>query len=889
MANPTSIGKYEILATVGSGGMGVVYRAQDPRMGRQVAIKTVTEGLSNDTGMLQRFYREAEKIGTLKHPNIITVYELGEQDGFPYIVMEFVEGDPLDRLIQSKQPLPLIYKLRIIEQVCSALGYAHRNDVVHRDVKPTNVIVRPDGVAKLLDFGIARQENRNADHTLTATGGVAGTVPYMAPERLKGASFDGRSDIFAAGVLLYQVLTGRLPFPGEESTLVSQLLNEKHPPLSDHIQDYPPALDVILERALEKDPEDRYQTAEEMAADLYSVTETLKKDYSEQLMAEATKLSESSNFVGARDALVQLLKLDNQHTQARKLLAEVNQHLTRRTRADQAHEKRVLAEDALRDRNYEQAIRLLEEANKLIPDDAGMARELESAREKKQTSSQILGYLRQSDVAKRAGDYVGAQAIVEKAIKLDTNNSRLRSAYNELVRQAADASQQAKVKALLDAAKDSLRQRNFLAVMNLVEQAEQIDPSHPELQSLTSAANEGLFQEDRRRLLDEIEGHLSAMVTYDDVRRVAQMVRGALEKSPADATLLRYQAQIDRRLREYEAKQLIDETVKQCRATMDRAPLEALEAVKRALVHLPGDERLTTLEEAIQDRIAQRTAEETRNAILLQAKDALKQRKYSEAVTILDQCQGSLRTNEISELLDFSREEAQRDQRQQVIGRVYAEAQALIRDERYEETLTLLGPALESGEDARLRGMFEQAQNALEQCRAEHAAALELVTPFAKGEYHEQVIALIQGLPSRPAASTEIQTMRVASQEAWKQEWTLLEKLGQAYAALASGEVNSVPEVKEAKNSTALHAMNRAFANRRLAAVDQILLSQIQGVRAAKAAGTAVAAPEAFAANKDLLPFASESVRVEWSVLTDPYLGEKRSAKLLGLLGKRSG
>lgn len=127
-------------------------------MGRLVAIKTITEGLSKDAGMLQRFYREAEKMGMLKHPNIITVYDLGEQDGFPYIVMEYVERDPLDRLIQTNQRLPLTYKLRIIEQVCSALGYAHHNDVIHRDVKPTNVIVRPDGVAKLLDFGIARQE-----------------------------------------------------------------------------------------------------------------------------------------------------------------------------------------------------------------------------------------------------------------------------------------------------------------------------------------------------------------------------------------------------------------------------------------------------------------------------------------------------------------------------------------------------------------------------------------------------------------------------------------------------------------------------------------------------------------------------------------------------------
>ncbi len=888
MANPTFIGKYEILATVGRGGMGVVYRAQDPRMGRQVAIKTVTEGLSNDAGMLQRFYREAEKMGMLKHPNIITVYDLGEQDGFPYIVMEFVEGDPLDRLIQSEQQMPLIFKLRIIEQVCSALGYAHHNDVVHRDVKPANVIVRPDGLTKLLDFGIARQDSSSVDHTLTATGGVIGTVPYMAPERLKGSPFDGRSDIFAAGVLLYQVLTGRLPFPGEELALVSQLLNEKHPPVSDYLQDYPSGLDLILERALEKEPDDRYQTAEEMAADLYAITETLKKDYTEQLMSEADRFSTETNFVAARDSLVQLLKMDHQHTQARRLLVEVNQHLTRKARADQAHVKRIQSEDALRERNYDQAIRLLEEAAKMVPEDAGIARELEAARVKKQTSDQILGYLRQADAAKRSGDFIGAQAIVEKAINLDANNSRLRAAYNALVRQADEAGQQLKVKALVEAAKDSLRQRNYLAVLNLVEQAEQIDPANLELQSLISAANEGLFQEDRRRLLDEIEGHLSAMITYDDVRRVAQMVRGALDKSPTDATLLRYQAQIDRRLREYEAKQLIDETVRQCRATMDKSPMEALEVVTKALQQLPGDERLTTLEEAIQDRVAQRTAAETRNAILLQAKEALKQRRYSEAVTILDQCQGSLRTNEISELLDFAREEAQRDQKQQFLGRIYAEALALQRDERYEEMVALLAPALESSDDARLRGMLEQAQSVLEQRRTEHAAAIELLKPFSNGEYHEQVIALIQGLPSRPANSTEIQTMRVASEEAWRQEWVQLEQLGRAYAALASGEVDNAPELKEAKNSAALQAMNRAFANRRLAAVDQILSSQIQGVRAAKAAGTAMPRPEAFAANKNLLPFASESVRVEWSVLTDPYLGEKRSAKLLGRIGKRS-
>ena len=150
--NIKRIGKYEVIDLLGRGGMGLVYRAFDRQLNREVAIKTVTEGFSGDPEMLQRFYREAAKTGALHHPNIVIVYDLGEQDGFPYIVMEYLSGDPLDRLIESRQSRPLAFKLKIVEQVCYALGYAHRNDVIHRDVKPANVIIQPDGIVKLLDF-----------------------------------------------------------------------------------------------------------------------------------------------------------------------------------------------------------------------------------------------------------------------------------------------------------------------------------------------------------------------------------------------------------------------------------------------------------------------------------------------------------------------------------------------------------------------------------------------------------------------------------------------------------------------------------------------------------------------------------------------------------------
>ncbi len=284
------IGKYEITGVLGRGGMGVVYRAEDKRIGRLVAIKTLTENFSGQPEMLERFYREAQA-GILQHPNIVIVYDLGDEDGVPFIVMEYVSGDPLDKLISSGRQIHIIDKLSIIEQVCLALGYAHQRGVVHRDIKPANVIVQQDGVAKIVDFGIARVQGSSGEGGLTRTGNVIGTIHYIAPERLKGRPFDGRSDIFSTGVMLYFLLTGQLPFTGEDMAVLQKLVSDPHPPLSTYLANYPPALDAIIDRSLAKDPEQRYATAEEFAADLHALTEQLKKGQIAELFSDAERLT----------------------------------------------------------------------------------------------------------------------------------------------------------------------------------------------------------------------------------------------------------------------------------------------------------------------------------------------------------------------------------------------------------------------------------------------------------------------------------------------------------------------------------------------------------------------------------------------------------------------
>jgi len=266
----THIGKYEIISELGRGGMGVVYRAEDKNIGREVAIKTLTEATPE---LRARFLVEARS-GVLNHQNIVTVYDFGEQDGNPYIVMEYLHGDSLEKVLRNPTPLSIVEKLEIVRQVCEGLGYAHQKGVVHRDIKPANVMILPGGQAKIVDFGIARLESTSGH---TQTGAVIGTFHYISPERLKGDPSDGRADIWAIGIMLYQMLTGVLPFAGEDISALHKVVNEAFPPLSNHLADYPKALDQVMERALAKNPDDRYAAAEEMASDVEAINEVLKR------------------------------------------------------------------------------------------------------------------------------------------------------------------------------------------------------------------------------------------------------------------------------------------------------------------------------------------------------------------------------------------------------------------------------------------------------------------------------------------------------------------------------------------------------------------------------------------------------------------------------------
>jgi serine/threonine protein kinase/tetratricopeptide (TPR) repeat protein len=260
---PSTIGRYRIVGRLGKGAMGVVYSARDDQLDREVALKVMMTDLESDPETRARFYREAQITSKLLHRNIITVFDLGEDNGRLYLVMELLRGRTLTDFLKDPESHTVEQKLDLMVQTCEGLSVAHANGVVHRDVKPTNLFVQPDGALKILDFGIARL----ASSSMTASGLIMGTPDYMSPEQAQGKEVDARSDVFSAGGVFYFMLTGRRPFEAASLPLVLQKVVREEPlPIREH--EAPPALAQVIARALSKDPGQRYQRFADMSADL---------------------------------------------------------------------------------------------------------------------------------------------------------------------------------------------------------------------------------------------------------------------------------------------------------------------------------------------------------------------------------------------------------------------------------------------------------------------------------------------------------------------------------------------------------------------------------------------------------------------------------------------
>jgi tetratricopeptide (TPR) repeat protein len=368
------IGKYEIVEELGRGGMGVVYKAYDSLMEREVAIKVISDGVLAMPEIKSRFYREARTAGKLAHENITVVYDVSEEDGKPYIVMEYLAGADLGALLEKGEQIPLMQKLNYAIQICRGLSFSHSHGIIHRDIKPGNIRITGTGKVKIMDFGIAKPESSN----LTRTGALIGTPFYMSPEQIQGKKVDKRSDIFSFGVLFYELLTSQKPFPGAEPTSVMyKIVHEEPEQIDDSLIDYRNGLRDIVLKTLAKDPDKRYQDLAEVADQLEHVVAELKAGDRkkaqelrlklEKLIAESRMLLKGGKFGKALQAADRAAKMDPANTEVARLSIEIK-------KAEEEAARRALIEEHLQAarktyaaKRYERTVEILKEVLKLDP------------------------------------------------------------------------------------------------------------------------------------------------------------------------------------------------------------------------------------------------------------------------------------------------------------------------------------------------------------------------------------------------------------------------------------------------------------------------------------------------------------------------------------------
>jgi serine/threonine protein kinase len=457
VSKPNRIGAYDIVDVIGRGGMGTVFRGTDPRIGRTVAIKMLTAA-ADDPDLLERFYREAKYTGNLHHPNIVTVYELGHQDGVPYLVMEYLEGVSLEGVIASGRPMPIAEKLGIVLQVCSGLTYAHKQNLVHRDIKPANIVILSDGTAKIVDFGIALL----GDSQLTRTGHVVGSLNYMSPEQLNGnMDVDARTDVYSTGVVLFQLLTGALPFDGGSTAATLRKIVQDPPPLlSKYLTDCSEELEGILQKALAKNRDERYPSPEDFALDLAQVQQKYLQKIVGETLQQAADALHRNDFVTARQQVLQVLRGSPQNNEAAELLRQIKQAQEKQHQEQQVLHLQMKAEECFRKHRLDEALQYVEQGMRLDPEGAvfpGLRDAIHAAH------ARMDGYraaLRRAESAVKAGDLDAAKRAVEEAQAIVPDDAAARALATQIIKRLEEK---------LREQKTGEKQRQFAHSVNAAE------------------------------------------------------------------------------------------------------------------------------------------------------------------------------------------------------------------------------------------------------------------------------------------------------------------------------------------------------------------------------------------------------------------------------------
>jgi len=739
------VGKYEIVSEIGRGAMGAVYKARDPLIGRLVALKTITSGVSSQPNSLERFYQEARSAGALQHPNIVTIYELGQDNNTPFIAMEYIEGGSLDQLIEQKQALPLSLKLGYIVRVCEALSYAHRHNVIHRDVKPANIMVTKDGVVKVVDFGIARL----TDMSLTQPNMMIGSRAYMSPQLYKGERADARADIWAVGVSLYELVAYRRPFDGDsEAELMFHILSDPPPALQSVASSCPDELASIVGRMLEKKAQDRYQSMDDVLRDLEPLWKSAQQSTVAGLLADCQQLVSAKDLQRAQGLLRKALQIDSTNTQAKSLLEKVtvelrrsqvlpkvNEHLNRGRgflQTGKLREARAEVEAALGlDSRHEPAHKLLAE----LGDADARAQEVE---QKLRLTKQRLA----------EGALTEAATALGAVLELDRANAQAQELHRQIDEERSRRERRKKLSEVLHHARTLWTALNYEECLRVLSAALKDFPNEPELTKLQEMARHDLddLQKQRRmgearKLLGEqkfseaakIAGDLAREHPHDTAVRNLQML--AIEGEQEEKKRKRFAVELaglrtllsdgnfaaavskgDALLGEYpdefELKELVGyargevaqqeqrDREKRIRGLLEREEYREAELLaRRGTQEFPRQDVFRKLaEEAGQKIQAQRERDRTQQEMLRRIDEIrrnLSQEKISDAITLAQQTLGAFGPDPgVTQLLNTANAKQEERKKKEEQERQFVAAQTMVQAGNFAGAAQVLNQAM---------------------------------------------------------------------------------------------------------------------------------------------------------------------------------------------------
>jgi hypothetical protein len=794
------IGKYKVEEEIGSGGFGRVYSAHDPGFNRTVAIKVMSA--PGDPDLVQRFRTEATTVANLHHKNIVTVHDSGVQDGAPYLVMEYLKGTNLQDLIRENS-LSLLQKIEIMSEVANGLQCAHELGIIHRDVKPANIMRLASGAVKIMDFGIARIATE-ATSNLTKTGFIIGTLAYMSPEQFNGSAADAQCDIFAFGVTFYELLTGKNPFASPNTgETITRIITIEPPPVSSVVPGCPEGLDRILKNTLAKSREARYSSLSDVVLDAKPIVMELQRAQAGPLYTQANQLFSAGRLDAAQVAVRKVLEFDPVHAPARQLRTQIEQALQRRDAASRAGTHLDKAEKQLRDRQLQEAAATLAMIRQLGPVDPQLKTRLEKAEgqiEQARRAETLLASAREELAGSNLTD---AFRLVTEALGSDPANHLGKELLRQIRAGMEERDAKRKLQEALARAEGLLLIGETEQALNLITGIEKRYPNSSEASALRSRAEDQQAEEIRRRRITDGAAECKTLLRSGSFEQALARVDGLLADFPNHTELVALHRHVTERLvADRRARQTAQLKADAAALIEQREYDRAIRALEAGVAKLGDDGELTRL---LQSAVAGKAAEERNRAVALVVEEASqlrRQGKVEEAQRSLEQAievwgDGAPLDGLLEEI---SAERKERDKRRAIQDAV-RKAGILLEQKKPEAAAELLRQSVaRSGEDAEIAKLLKSAESQLQSRdrSANVTAAIEEIRKLAASRRWQEALDRIdEGLrtfPNEPALAAERESVR-GSLEKERRERAIAETLAKVQPMLAGGRADEAATV----------------------------------------------------------------------------------------------